>query len=54
MNTHAVIKREDGLPEGADFTPRQGHVYQFALDKPIARYSVMRAVGFMKAALGWR
>ncbi|MCC0004013.1 MAG: alpha/beta hydrolase [Methylobacteriaceae bacterium] len=50
----AVRVRVDELFFAADFTPRQGHVYQFALDKPIARYSVMRAVDFMKAALGWR
>ena len=32
MNTHAVIKREDGLPEGADFTPRQREVLAAVLD----------------------
>jgi len=38
----------------ADFTPRQPHVYQFALDQKPARDSVARAVDFMKGALGWR
>ena len=32
MNTHAVIKREDDLPEGADFTPRQREVLAAVLD----------------------
>jgi len=36
------------------FTPRQGHVYQFALDQKAAQESVERSVDFMKAALGWR
>jgi len=38
----------------ADFTPRQGHVYQFALDQKPAQDSVARSVDFMKGALGWR
>ena len=37
-----------------DFTPRQGHVYNFSLDQKPARESVARSVDFMKAALGWR
>ncbi len=37
-----------------DFTPRTGHVYNFALDQKPARDSVARSVDFMKAALGWR
>ena len=32
MNTHAVIKRKDGLPEGADFTQRQREVLAAVLD----------------------
>ena len=38
----------------ADFTPRQTHVYNFALDNKPARDSVTRSVEFMKAALGWK
>ena len=37
-----------------DFMPRQGHVYQFAVDQPLARYSAMRSVDFIKATLGWK
>ena len=37
-----------------DFTPRQGHVYNFSLDQKPARESVARSVGFMKAGVGWR
>jgi len=44
----------DELFFNKDFTPRQGHVYQFAVDQPISRYSAMRSVEFMKKALGWR
>ena len=44
----------DKLFFDADFTPRQGHVYQFALDQKPAQDSVARSVEFMKAALGWR
>ena len=44
----------DALFFDADFTPRQGHVYQFALDQKPAQESVARAVEFMKGALGWR
>ena len=36
------------------FTPRQGHVYQFAVDQPIGRYSAMRSVDFMRKAMGRR
>ncbi|HMN72504.1 MAG TPA: alpha/beta hydrolase [Rhodoblastus sp.] len=41
----------DDLFFDASFTPRQGHVYQFAVDQPIGRYSAMRSVDFMKKAL---
>ncbi|MFV0280553.1 MAG: alpha/beta hydrolase [Rhodoblastus sp.] len=33
------------------FTPRQGHVYQFAVNQPVGRYSVLRSVAFMREAL---
>lgn len=44
----------DELFFDADFTPRQGHVYNFSVDAPIGRYSAMRSVDFMKKTLGWR
>lgn len=44
----------DDLFFDEDFTPRLPHVYQFALDRSIARYSAMRSVDFMKETLGWK
>ncbi|MFT4096549.1 MAG: alpha/beta hydrolase [Rhodoblastus sp.] len=41
----------DDLFFDESFTPRQGHVYQFAVDQPIGRYSAMRSVDFMKKAM---
>jgi len=46
--------RVDDMFFDADFTPRQGHVYVFATDRSIARYSAMRSVDFMKKTLGWK
>ena len=45
--------RVDDMFFDADFTPRQPHVYVFAVDQPIGRYSAMRSVDFMKKTLGW-
>ena len=46
--------RVDDMFFDADFTPRQGHVYVFATDRSMARYSAMRSVDFMKKTLGWK
>lgn len=43
----------DDLFFDADFKPRLPHVYVFAIDRPIPRYSAMRSVDFMKETLGW-
>lgn len=43
----------DDLFFDENFSPPLPHVYQFALERPMARYSAMRSVDFMKDALGW-